>query len=94
MKTLNLTHYETYLSWFALVHAPMEGLRLSDLPLLESMKKKLVVNERFDGDREVELNADGLRLLRAAWSAFPLGKIARTDDLPEAVERVTAQLKE
>ena len=90
--TLTLTNYENYLVWVGLVHAPLEGLRLSDLPKIEAAKKAFVC-ERFDGDRTVELEADLAPILRAAWGAFPLGKIARTDDLPAAVERVTKQLE-
>jgi hypothetical protein len=91
-KTLNLDNYSNYLAWFALVNSPLEGLRLSDLEKLEQAKK-LFVCDRFEGERAVELPNELLPLMRAAWDNFPLGKVARTDDLPGAVARVSEQLK-
>ena len=93
MKTLTITNYENYLLWFAAVHSPLDGLRLSDLAHLEALKK-LFQTERFEGEKSVEISPTLFPYLRAAWEAFPLGKVARTDDLPAAVERVGNQLKE
>lgn len=93
MKTLTLNTYENYLLWFAAVHAPLDGLRLSDLPKLEAAKK-LFQCERFDGDRTVEVPTDIMPYVKATWEALPIGKLTRTDDLPATVAAVSAKLKE
>ena len=93
-KTLNVTAYDNYLLWFACCHSPLDGLRLADLPRLEAAKKLFQGRERFDGAVAVEVPADLLPYVRAAWEALPVGKLVRVDDLPDAVARVTAQLKE
>lgn len=92
MKTLTLTMFENYLAWFALVHSPLDGLRLSDLDTVEKAKKRFVC-DKFDDKRTVELAADEAHILGLAWRNLPVGKLARTDDLPDAVKSVTAQLE-
>lgn len=94
MKTLSLNTYENYLLWFAVVHAPLDGLRISDLPKLEEAKKLFVHEEPINGERQVEVSAELLRYLRATWDALPVGKLARTDDLPIAVKSITEKLKD
>lgn len=90
--TIAITNFENYLLWFACVHSPLDGLRLSDLPKLEECKK-LFQRERFEGEHSVEIPAELMPYVRAVWESMPIGKLARTDDLPSAVTSVSEKLK-
>lgn len=88
---LKLTSQENYLLLIAVVNSPLKGLRLSDLPKVEEVKR-CFKRSTFDGEIEVEIPTDGMPYVRAAWASFPLGEVPRTDDLPAVVDSINKKI--